>query len=178
MELAGTTITVKRATASEQSLIEGLTQFYIYDFSEMEPLDSARFEFNETGSFGTLLNIDDYWRIEGCHPLLVRANERPVGFALLNTHSHRGGSVERNMGEFFIVRKHRRRGLAREVVRRVLAMYPGRWEVAVAERNTAAKAFWPRAIQAAPNVSGLVRLEGDGQHWTGPIWTFVASDVH
>jgi hypothetical protein len=45
----------------------------------------------------------------------------------------------------------------------------------VVERNTAAKAFWPRAIAAAPNVTDLVRLEGDGEHWRGPIWTFQAA---
>jgi hypothetical protein len=46
----------------------------------------------------------------------------------------------------------------------------------VAERNVAAKAFWPRAIGAAPNVSELVQLEGDGTHWRGPIWSFQAAD--
>jgi hypothetical protein len=47
--------------------------------------------------------------------------------------------------------------------------------VAVVERNAAAQVFWPWAIAAADNVSDLVRHEGDGQHWTGPIWSFLAS---
>jgi hypothetical protein len=34
------------------------------------------------------------------------------------------------------------------------------------------KTFWPRAIAAAPNFDRLVRLEGDGEHWRGPIWSF------
>jgi predicted acetyltransferase len=82
--------------------------------------------------------------------------------------------VERNMGEFFVLRKYRRRGVASEAVRQVLAAYPGRWEVAVVARNAAAQSFWPRAIAAAPNVSELERREGDGEHWRGPIWTFLA----
>ncbi len=99
-----------------------------------------------------------------------------MGFALLNQHSHRdGGHVDRNMAEFFVARKHRRHGVASEAVRLVLAAYPGRWEVAVVARNAHAQDFWPRAIAAAPNVSDLVRHEGDGEHWRGPIWGFLAS---
>lgn len=108
---------------------------------------------------------------------LILLKDKLVGFALLNTRSHRGGTIERNMGEFFIARKHRRRGLATEAVRQILMTYPGRWEVAVVERNLAAKAFWPKAIAAAPNVSELIRLEGDGEHWRGPIWSFFAAKV-
>ena len=93
----------------------------------------------------------------------------------MNTHSHRGGGVERNMGEFFIARKHRRAGAATRAVGQILADYPGRWEIAVVERNTTAKAFWPRAIASAPNVADLTRVEGDGDHWRGPIWCFAAA---
>ena len=45
-----------------QPLIEALAQFYIYDFSEMEPSCSTDFEFNDKGGFGRLPHIDDYWR--------------------------------------------------------------------------------------------------------------------
>ena len=41
----------------------------------------------------------------------------------------------------------------------------------MAERNTIAKAFWPRAITAA-GVRDLTQADGDGEHWRGPIWTF------
>jgi predicted acetyltransferase len=91
---------------------------------------------------------------------------------LINTRSHCGGRVEHNIAEFFVARKHRRRGVATEAVRQILALYPGHWEIAVAERNAAARAFWPHAIAAAPNICQLVRLEGDGEHWRGPIWSF------
>jgi predicted acetyltransferase len=170
-------VRLRVASDAERPLIDGLAQFYIYDFSEMEPAQSDEFEFEANGGFGPIPGMDDYWRDDHSHPLLILVDDRPAGFALINTHSHRdGGHVERNMGEFFVARKHRRRGAAMQAVRQVLRLYPGRWEVAVAARNTAAAAFWPRAIAAAPNVSDLVRLEGDGQHWRGPIWTFLAAD--
>jgi predicted acetyltransferase len=168
-------VSVRPAFAAERPLLEQLAQFYIYDFSELEPIDSERFEFDEEGSLGTLSNLADYWSQTNFHPLLIRVQERLVGFALVNTHSHRGGVIERNMGEFFITRKHRRHGVATEAVRQILALYLGRWEVAVTKQNIAAQAFWPRAITAAPNTSQLLRLEGDGEHWLGPIWSFLAA---
>ena len=169
-------VTVDLAEASERPLLAGLMQFYFYDFSEMEPDGSANFEFTAEGNFGPDDWLAQYWQEEGRIPLIIRRGAHPVGFALLNQHSHRDdGHVERNMAEFFVARKHRRHGVATEAVRQILAAYAGRWEVAVVARNAKALAFWPRAIAAAPNVSELVRLEGDGEHWRGPIWSFVAA---
>ncbi len=169
-------VTIDVAQASEQSLLQGLMQFYFYDFSEMEPDGSDDMEFDACGQFGEYVYLPEYWRETGRVPLIIRRGGRPVGFALLNQHSHRdGGHVERNMAEFWVARKHRRHGVASEAVRQILAAYPGRWEVAVVARNIAAQSFWPRAIAAAPNVTDLVRHEGDGTHWNGLIWSFVAA---
>jgi predicted acetyltransferase len=167
-------VTVTSAVAAEQPLIAGLLQFYSYDFSEMEAQGSTRFEVDAQGRFESDPYLQDYWRDENRWPLLIRVDERVAGFALINTHSHRGGSVERNMAEFFVMRRHRRGGVGAEAVRQILAGHPGQWEVAVVARNAVAQSFWPRAIAAAANVSGLERVEGDGQHWRGPIWCFRA----
>ena len=174
MRVDDKTVSVRLAGDCERPAIECLSQFYIYDFSEMEPSGSSHLEFGEQGNYSPLPDIDSYWRVEGFRPLLIRVEERLAGFALINTRSRRSGRVEHNMAEFFVARKHRRRGVATEAVCQVLARYPGHWEIAVAERNVAAKAFWPRAIGTAPNVSQLVQLEGDREHWRGPIWSFRA----
>jgi predicted acetyltransferase len=170
-----TDVTIDLAQPAEQPLMAGLMQFYFYDFSEMEPDGSAEMEFDAQGQFGAYPHLPDYWREAGRVPLIIRRGGHPVGFALLNQQSHlTGGHVERNMAEFFVARKHRRHGVAREAVRQILAAYRGRWEVAVVARNKGGLAFWPRAIEAAPNVSDLVCHEGDGEHWRGPIWSFLA----
>jgi predicted acetyltransferase len=165
-------VSVRLAGDSERRSIEGLSQFYIYDFSEMEPAGSNEAELGEDGNYSSLPEIDSYWRVEGFRPLLIRVRGRPAGFALINTRSRHSGRVEHNMAEFFVTRKHRRRQVGTEAVRQILARYPGRWEIAVAQRNVAARAFWPRAIGAAANVSELVQLDGDGKRWRGPIWSF------
>jgi predicted acetyltransferase len=168
-----TPVSVDLAQPSEQPLLAGLMQFYLYDFSEMEPDGSADFELGAEGRFEPYPYLPDYWRDPARTPLVIRRGGQPAGFALLNQHSHlSGGHVERNMAEFFVARKHRRHGVASEAVRQILKAYPGRWEVAVVARNAAAQIFWPRAIAAAANVTDLVRHEGDGEHWRGPIWSF------
>jgi predicted acetyltransferase len=168
-------VRVDPAAADERAVLEALSRFYIYDFSEMEPAGSDGLDFDERGDFAPLPDFAEDWGKPGFLALVIRVNARLAGFALINTRSHRGGAVERNMGEFFVARKFRRRGVAAEAVRQILALYPGDWEVAVVERNTAAKAFWPQAIAAAPNVTGLTRAEGDGAQWRGPIWCFRAT---
>lgn len=173
-ESAGRQVSVTPAGEAERLLIEGLFQFYLYDFSEMEPAGSDDLAFEEDGRYRPFPPLATYWTEADRWPLLIRVGGRPAGFALLNQVSHMGGSVERNMGEFFIARKYRRDGMAAEALRQVLARHPGRWEVAVVERNARAKVFWPRAIAAAPTVRDIQRLERDDEHWRGPIWTFVS----
>jgi predicted acetyltransferase len=169
-----TLVKIRPASFSERPLLESLFQLYIYDFSELEPPDSEAFEVNTEGRFEAYPHLDTYWSDEKRWPLVIQVHEKIVGFALVNTLSHQGGSVERNMAEFFILRKHRRRGVASEAVQQILRIHPGQWEVAVAERNVAAITFWERALTAASNVSELRAVKGDGKQWRGPIWCFQA----
>jgi predicted acetyltransferase len=175
MALSGRTVSVIPARASDRPLIAGLAQFYIYDFSDMQPVPEDDFDFEADGTFGPFPYFDEYWSDPSRVVLLILAGGKPAGFALLNTQSHFGGEVERNMGEFYIARKFRRAGVATEALHQILKAYPGHWEFAVMARNHAAQAFWPRALASAPNVSNLTRSEGDGNHWTGPIWSCDAS---
>lgn len=169
-----TSVNVTPAQVSERPLLERLLQFYLYDFSELEAVDSDALDFDECGGYGPTLPPAEYWTDPDWHACLIRFGEKIAGFAFVNTRSQLGDRAQHNMAEFFVARKFRRRGVASEAVRQVLALYPGRWEVAVKEWNIAAKAFWPRAVSAA-GVADLARFEGDGARWRGPIWTFSAA---
>ena len=166
-------VVVRPASALEQGRIEGLMQFYIYDWSEMEPPGSEALEVDGAGRFAAYPDLADFWRKSDRWPYLIEVRAQTAGFALLDTHSHlTGGQIERNMAEFFVLRKHRRRGVALEALHQILGLHPGRWEVAIAERNMAAKAFWRKAIESAPGVKDLHLAQGDGENWRGPIWCF------
>lgn len=165
-------VIVRPASLAEKPLIEGLFQFYVYDWSELESAQSPNFEVDPAGRFADYPTLVDYWSKPGHWVGLVEIAGRFGGFILINDKSHRGGSVEHNMAEFFVLRKYRRGGVATAAFQQVLKLFPGAWEVAVAERNAAAKAFWEKAIAGAPGVSGITVVKGDGEHWHGPIWCF------
>jgi predicted acetyltransferase len=168
-------IEVTPAAEVERALIEGLLQFYIYDFSEMEPAASEIGEPGADGRFPAYVTVDGYWREPDRIPLIIRRGGRPVGFALINAVTHSGLPADRNMAEFFVMRKHRRAGVAGAAARDIFTRYPGRWELAILERNTGARAFWPAAVAATPGVSDLATLAGDGVRWTGPILRFTVA---
>jgi predicted acetyltransferase len=165
-------VSVSPAQPEERSLIEGLFQFYVYDFSEMSKPGSTDLGFNAHGKFPVDALLDAYWSEEQRWPLIIRVAGSPAGFALLNTHSHHGGTVHRNMAEFFVARKFRRHGVASEAVRQIFSWHPGGWEVAIAEQNAAAKIFWPKAIRSAPGVTRFATVPGDGIQWNGLILSF------
>lgn len=145
-------------------------QFYTYDFSQFEPPGSDRFDVDASGRFDPY-PLDPYWRDDGFWPLLIEVGGKRAGFALINRESHRGATNDRHMGEFFVARKFRGGGVATRALKQIFARHPGQWEIAIAERNAPAKAFWPKAIEAAGG-RNMTCHQGDGLQWTGPIWSF------
>ncbi len=126
----------------------------------------------DDGRFDPYAYLDAYWSEAGRIPLLVRVGGRLAGFALINSHAHSGLTVDRNVAEFFIVRKHRRGGAGTIAAQTTFRRYPGLWEAAVARRNTAALAFWRRAVGGCPGLSQLDELDRQTDEWDGPILRF------
>lgn len=158
------------ARAEERVAIANMMQLYTHDFSEQWS-GLARGEIGDDGRFEEY-PLDDYWRAPDRIPLLLRRDGHLIGFALLDAHAHSGRAVDRNMAEFFILRKHRRGGAGTESAQAIFSRYPGQWEAAVARRNTAALAFWRKAISTHPRVSGLEEVDVATAEWNGPIMRF------
>jgi predicted acetyltransferase len=59
----------------------------------------------------------------------VRVDGVLAGFALVRNDAFFAGEGTRDISEFFILRRHRRRGVGTEVARPVFDRYPGKWEV-------------------------------------------------
>ncbi len=138
---------------AQRSALENLFQLYVHDFSE-HWAGTARGEVDDDGRFEPY-PLDGYWREEGLVPLFLRHADRLVGFALLNCAGHTGLAVDRNVAEFFILRKHRRAGLGKAAATELFARYPGQWEAAVARRNVGAQTFWRSAITDHSRMRGL-----------------------
>ena len=169
-------VEIIQARPDQRPLIEGLFQFYADDFSTFEEPESPNLEVNDRGQFEPYGPLADYWLEPNRIPLLILADGRAVGFALLNNLSHADGRPDHNMAEFYVRRKYRRGGIGREAVRQILTDHPGKWEIAIAARNRPALGFWPGAVLSVDQgVTDLVQIAGDGEHWRGPILRFTVS---
>ena len=54
-------VSVRSASVSERSSIESLWQFYVYDFSEIEPPGSTNLEFGPQGGYSPHPELPLYW---------------------------------------------------------------------------------------------------------------------
>ena len=145
-------------------------QLYIHDFSEFWG-GTARGDLNVEGLFDAY-PLDEYWARPGWSALFIWCRDALVGFSLINDKTHSGLPADRNMGEFFILRKHRGRGVALFAAETIFSLYPGAWEVAVTRKNARARDFWRKAMLRSGKASNIQELELQNAQWNGPIFRF------
>ncbi len=163
------TVELQIAPPSAEGAIDAMLQLYIHDFSE-QWAGQARGELGEDGRFEGP-EVSELWRKADHIPLLIRADGRLAGFCVLDRQARGARPVDRNVAEFFVVRKHRRSGVGSTAARSVFARYPGVWEVAVRRTNAGGLAFWPKVIAAQPGLTDLHELS-DATTWDGPVFRF------
>ena len=168
MSVSGVELVV--AVPQQRIVFENLMQLYTHDFSEHWH-DRPIGEVDERGRFPEYA-LDPYWREPEHIPLLLRVDSNIVGFALLNQVTHTNCPLDRNMAEFFILRKHRRRGLGMAAAHAIFERYPGTWEVAVARRNLAALTFWRTVIGEHPLLHRVEEVDISTPAWDGPVLRF------
>lgn len=95
-----------------------------------------------------------------------------VGFILINSHSYLPETVvDHTVAEFFILRKWRRKGIGRQVMREIFCRYPGRWEVGQERANVKAQAFW-RLVVAEATAGNYIEVDSHEPNWDGPVQSF------
>jgi len=164
-------LVVSRARAEEAPIIGNMMQFYIHDFSALW-FDRAEAELEADGRFSDYPGLETYWSDPSRQPWLFRIDGRPVGFALVNDVAHAPTPVDRAVAEFFVVRKHRRRGVGLAAAHALFGSAWGVWEAAVVRRNAAALAFWRRAAESYPGVRDLVEEDRHDGLWDGAVLRF------
>ena len=97
-------------------------------------------------------------------PFLIRVDGRPGGFALVKRLSAEPPTFD--MGEFFVLPPHRRRGIGRRAATWLFDCFAGSWEVREMPTNVPAQRFWRRVI-----------AEYTGGAFTESIETFAVYDA-
>jgi predicted acetyltransferase len=168
-ESAGS-VHVSKAQLREAPIIENLMQLYTHDFSEFWA-GTARGDLNPDGRFESY-PLGDYWSRPNWSACFIWRDQVLAGFSLINDQTHSGQAADRNVGEFFILRKHRGQGVGQIAALRILSLHPGSWEVAVARKNVQAREFWRKTIQNAGNASEIREFDLQNAQWNGPIFRF------
>jgi predicted acetyltransferase len=134
-------VTVVEASAEDRPLLTNLLQLYLYDFTDVMPWDVEA-----TGRFGERA-LDGCWTDPRRHPFLFRVGGYPAGFAIVDRGSRLTGDAGVwDMGEFFVLRRYRRRGVGEGAARALFGRFPGPWEVRQLAANAGATAFWRSVI--------------------------------
>jgi predicted acetyltransferase len=164
------TVTVTRALREHEPIIQNLAQLYTHDFSDFW-VDTPRGDLLPDGRFEEY-PMQEYWTHPNWSASLIRRDGVLAGFALINDRTHSGEAADRNVGEFFILRKHRGRGVGRLAASALFSLHPGLWEVAVARKNTQALEFWRKTITGAAEASAVNLSDHADHHWNGSIFRF------
>lgn len=125
---------VVAATLDDKTPIRHLIELYLHDFSAFNGDDVS-----EHGLFGYRF-LDNYWTEADRHPFMIRHDGHLAGFAFVRI------GPPKDMAEFFVLRKYRRRGVGLLAARALFAMFEGEWQVRQLAANAAATAFWRVAI--------------------------------
>jgi predicted acetyltransferase len=148
------------AAEEDRVVIENLAQLYVYDWSELLPIDVG-----ETGRFAEL-TLAPYWLDDWRHPFTLRVGDKLAGFALIEERSKlTGQSGVFDMTELFVLRRFRRHGVGHAAAFAAFDLFKGAWEVRQREENAAATTFWRRAI------SDYTRGNYEEARWERPEWT-------
>ena len=131
------------AALRDAPLLANLLELYLHDLSEAFPL----IELGADGRFGYDA-LPLYWsEPERRFPFLIRYGPRVVGFVLATRGSPASDDPDVfDVAEFFVIRRHRRSGVARRAACLIWDRFPGRWIVRVSEGNTGALPFWSGVI--------------------------------
>jgi predicted acetyltransferase len=166
-------VDVTEAVSAHAPLIQNLVQLYTHDFSEFWA-GTSRGDLDSEGRF-LAYPLEAYWSRANWWAGLIWRQGKLAGFALINDETHSGLPADRNMAEFFVVRKYRGSGVGRIAAEILFSRHPGSWELAVARKNTGALQFWRKVIRSAPNASAAEELDLRNAHWNGPILRFAWS---
>jgi len=133
-------VTLHEATDQDLPIAKNLVPYYIYDMSEY-----LGWACTPDGRFDGCDELPSYWEEPGKHAFMLRAGKEIAGFALVRG-NHEEEDIDFSIGEFFVLRKFRGRGVGERIARQLFDRFRGRWKVAQLARNTPALAFWRKVI--------------------------------
>lgn len=89
--------------------------------------------------------LDSYWQEPNRFPFFIKADQKNVGFILINDYNvliNEGKSIS----EFFVKKEFRKKGIGKEASRLVFNLFPNKWEIRQIIENQQAHSYWIKII--------------------------------
>ena len=133
---------IRVSSEAELAAMRRLYALYLHDLSAY----STHYELDGEARWRPDYLEDMLPRAE-CHCLLIRADGKPAGFALVTVKPfpYMAKDADVRLAEFFVAQPYRRRGIGRAAALEALAAFQGDWVFEVLDGNETALVFW-RAI--------------------------------
>ena len=137
-------VVLVEATRDRIALVHEMARFYLYDIAcQIGPGDEWVDSLEWLHESKDLLYA---WE-EGNHPFLIEVGGIAAGFCLIDRYALVPG-IDWNMSQFYVMGPWAGRGVGRKAATTAFDRFPGCWQVMQVPENTAAIAFWRRAIAA------------------------------
>ena len=137
----------------QRLLIKNMFVFYRYD---LLPFQSGESSINEYGVIDEqdskthtagVKDCDIWWTDTALLPYLIKSNNKPVGFIMVQSAEHYPHvPVDYGLIEFFILNQYRQLGIGAKSISLLFKELPGKWELAWLENNTVAEKFWRHTL--------------------------------
>ena len=148
---------------SDRPVLSRRLELYQYDMSEVWPQD-----LNIHGEYG--FAVDRYLRNPLLRAYLFLVDGKYAGFGLVDPDV----SLPENqywMGQFFVMKRYRRMGVASKAALHIFDQHRGKWEVGQMPLNYPAQAFWRHIIRAYTS-GNYVEHELHDERWDGFLQCF------
>jgi predicted acetyltransferase len=163
-------VVLQEVDATAAPLLRRLMQLYLYDLGSLDG-----WTISPEGLYGNAEKIERFWTEPGRRSFLVTVDGAVAGFALVRDAAEFAGVGTREISEFFVLKKYRRRGVGEHVATMLFDMMPGPWELTVLASNLPAQAFWRRVLDrytAGTFTDEEHAADREGWQWRGFIQRF------
>ncbi|MDQ0232608.1 GNAT family N-acetyltransferase [Metabacillus malikii] len=130
-------VDVIQISIEDKHILKNLYPLYLHDLSQytVEDIDN-------NGQYDIDF-LDDFWEKEGLIPYLIKAEGSIVGFILVQTGAYAPPTGEDfYVSEFFILRKYRRKGIGKKVIKEFFNLFSGTYLLGQLPNNIPAIQFW------------------------------------
>ena len=130
----------------EKEILRNLIEKYNYDSSDIDNDDV-----NDYGLYGYKY-LDHYWTEENRYAYFIKVNNKLAGFVMIDNHLYYN-EIKSNycISEFFVLKKYRRMGVGKYVIKHIVNKYKGKWQIGYYPKNNTGKIFWNNVVKEITN---------------------------